>query len=135
MGIWRLGGLGGDICCDSPMDLLWWSYDPALSDCPAIPFPDEPLRPLASRTACSWRFHQLAAGSPNPVFATVIHYINGISRHLRFGIRPISYTWSLAKSPPLAYLSYSGIEARLRAISLIVVLFSSFLLVFHLREL
>ena len=60
------GGLGGVICCESPTDLLWWSYDPALSDCPAIPLPDEPPRPLASRTARSRRLPQLAAGPPNP---------------------------------------------------------------------
>ena len=69
-------------------------------------------------------FHKpIDDGENQKQIATIIHYSNGISHRLRFGIRPGSYT------PPLAYLSYSGIEARLRAISLIVVLFSPFLLV------
>ena len=38
-----------------------------LNGFPAIPFPDKPPRPLASQTACSSSFTQLAKGSPNPV--------------------------------------------------------------------
>ena len=53
--------------------------------------------------------------------ATIIHHDNGVSRHLRFEISPVGYTWSLAKSSTLAYLSQSGTEARLRAISSTVV--------------
>ena len=43
-------GFGGAICCEGSTDLLWWSYDPALSGCPAIPFPDDPPRPVLAMT-------------------------------------------------------------------------------------
>jgi len=60
-------GFGAAICCESSTDPSWWSYGPALSGRPAIPFPDEPPRPPASRTAYSRSFTQLAKGSPNLV--------------------------------------------------------------------
>ena len=63
------GGFGGVIWDESSTDLVWWSYDLVLSGCSAIPFPDGPPRPLASGTACSRSFPQLAAGSPNPVYS------------------------------------------------------------------
>ena len=62
--------------------------------------------------------------------ATIIHYGNGVSRHLRFAIRSVGYTWSLAKSHAARLVILFG---KLRAISLIVFVPSfPFLFFFHL---
>ena len=60
-------------------------------------------------------FHkQIDDGKNKKRVATIIHYGNGVSRHLRFAIRSVGYTWSLAKSHAARLVILFG---KLRAIS------------------